>query len=119
MITLLSSITSRCLCPERIYRPICGLNGKTYFNHCQLTCDRVKIDHRGPCVKCKCPGIAEPVCGQDGKTYSNSCEASCANTLVIYEGRCSHVTIQDNIDINLGSGCKCANDYDPVCGINQ
>ncbi|KAG8128746.1 hypothetical protein E2320_015581, partial [Naja naja] len=76
-------------CPD-IYDPVCGTDGKTYSNKCEL-CSKIlsgsKLDmaHEGKCVDCSkypqpqkgmaadCPKDHQPVCGTDGKTYSHLC----------------------------------------------
>lgn len=37
-----------CICTKD-YRPVCGKNGQTYPNPCQAGCEKVEIDHQGPC----------------------------------------------------------------------
>lgn len=66
----------RCL-NNRDYTPVCGANGKTYFNKCFMKCDEIKERYRGVCVGCGCPDVVQPVCGDDGFSYINSCEANC------------------------------------------
>lgn len=38
------------LCP-RIYRPVCGCNGKTYANDCLRQAAQVQLNHTGRCTK--------------------------------------------------------------------
>merc|ERR1712137_858302 len=81
-------------CAE-IYAPVCGTDGITYSNACELgiaTCKNATVTqkHPGPCgvhigvgrsTDCSIACLAnwDPVCGNNGKTYGNDCELNVAN----------------------------------------
>lgn len=65
-----------CFCVFRERDPVCGVDGTTYKNTCELDCQRMKLDYRGACDPNRnrpCTSLYEPVCGADGKTYENRC----------------------------------------------
>ncbi|XP_075985775.1 leech-derived tryptase inhibitor C-like [Anticarsia gemmatalis] len=43
-----SSARAGCFCTAD-YTPVCGKNGKTYSNSCRMSCDGVKLAHKGKC----------------------------------------------------------------------
>lgn len=120
-----------CVCPFN-YLPVCGTDGSTYPNQCNLDCARqrtagLEMKYAGPCVEpttegfaCFCTREKKPVCGSDGNTYSNDCLLNCAtakdNTLSIAKyGPC-----EDNVQIvepsTEGFACSCTREKKPVCG---
>lgn len=94
--------TESCIC-EFIYLPVCGTDGITYGNQCELDC----ATKRNPCIKkfadgacqdgCVCPLYISYICGTDGVTYDNQCQLECAarkkHTPCLqqaYTGKCQH-----------------------------
>ncbi|DBA00261.1 TPA: hypothetical protein N0F65_007905 [Lagenidium giganteum] len=129
--------SKRPACME-IYQPVCGSDGKTYGNECELNvakCDnkKLKVASKGECSsaagsssfdcsKPQCQEILAPVCGSNGKTYDNECElrvAACKDKKIkmVSKGRCGNSTAKPGSASGSGKCTKmCLDVVDPVCG---
>merc|ERR1719391_563155 len=108
-----------------LWEPVCGSDGKTYGNECELKEEarlnqpNLTIAHEGECrrkeppVRVQCIDLWEPVCGSDGKTYGNECELkeearlNQPNLTIAHEGECRR-------EKDCPEQCNFI--YRPVCG---
>ncbi|CAD5216224.1 unnamed protein product [Bursaphelenchus okinawaensis] len=111
-------------CPK-MYQPICGSNGETYVNECELrklNCVKRKsanrkeilVDYPDECCEVKqCPEFYSPVCDINGKTHVNMC--------VFEAEQCvAHKRNGTNIKLAYKGACcgdtDCPDDEDePIC----
>lgn len=103
-------------CPKcnNVYNPVCGINGVTYQNLCNmLECADIKKANNGPCGStdftpldepptCPCQFSFSPACGADGITYASNCVLICAGVSKKSDGACMRP-------------CGCTTIYKPVC----
>ncbi|KAJ3416987.1 hypothetical protein HDV05_007469 [Chytridiales sp. JEL 0842] len=114
----------KCVTPcPKILLPVCGSNGVTYGNACELKnaqCldNTIKLSYKGSCAPKTCDKpclkIYAPVCASNRVTYGNECEfenAKCADASLSmsFQGTCEEPKTCNN---------ACPKIYDPVCASN-
>ena len=113
-VAFVSGSDCRSLCPLN-YQPLCGSDGLTYDNLCELEAHNclsksmVTVVREGECDQPRkqtneeekekectlmCQRIYDPVCGSDGRTYTNTCELEAeacvrkSSLQLAYKGTC-------------------------------
>ncbi|KFG58841.1 Kazal-type serine protease inhibitor domain-containing protein [Toxoplasma gondii RUB] len=86
----------------------CGVDGKTYSNHCLRECNGVQLRHLGYCTTgvCRCPQKVELNCGVDNNTYYNHCMRECDGVQLNYEGPCASKrteALSGNLQLHVAS----------------
>lgn len=109
-----------CIC-TKIYKPVCGSDGKTYGNACELGCAQRKNPclrkiKDGKCGQCVCTREFRPVCGSDCATYGNLCTFKCKQETDLHlfkfrDGKC-----EENCTPRTSSKCQCKSVCEPICG---
>jgi len=98
-----------CDCSTEPTAEVCGEDGTTYRNECELDCAQVGKAYDGPCDAdpcARCPDTSDPVCGRDGQTYRNACLLECQGVELAHQGACSEAPDCDS----------CPSQEQPVCG---
>uniref|UniRef100_A0A915E7C0 Kazal-like domain-containing protein n=1 Tax=Ditylenchus dipsaci TaxID=166011 RepID=A0A915E7C0_9BILA len=107
-------------CPA-IYEPICGSNGKTYANKCDLERSmcilknnrNLTMDYKGEC----CPNVNcdlnfRPICDSLGRTHINEC---------FFKKEACLALLRNNVKISIGykgeccDASSCSQEFKPVC----
>jgi len=109
---------------NHLYQPMCGEDGATYGNACEMDAAVVEMAHEGECTEEDKPIICTleyaPVCGSDGKTYGNFCGLKASDARYLFDGACEdHQDKLTCVEIKTPADPlqkPCTREYFPVCG---
>jgi hypothetical protein len=74
--------------------PVCGVDGKTYYNLCIPFTKGIAVDYSGPCYSSDddheivCSDEIQPMCADNGKTYPNYCFLQKDGAFKKHDGEC-------------------------------
>ncbi len=101
------------VCGNRRIRPVCGGNGITYRNNCELRHFNVERIYYGECKCEQCSGELNKVCGtnngEDYREFINTCWATCKGYYAVNMENCENTKeVYPSCDENVQR----------VCGVN-
>ncbi len=120
-----------CGCPE-YFNPVCGKNGKTYDNECELDCAAVDLAYWGACNGGNWNDDCMPVCMEDDN--GTGWYDSCSGEFLLEDPRCIECQAVCQFPDTPNEGwysscgealisyddcalpCGCNDVWDPVCG---